>query len=243
MDYSITKREQHRSQLAASRRTKLPAAHTLPRLNVVILAAGFSTRLGRPKRMAKVHGRTLLARILATVAPFGGGQRSVAVITPPRAARQTHAAPPGTATFIANPARASGLSSSVRLGLRHARYCAGVLLIPVDLIDISGRDIARLVRRWRGARRRVVAAGVEGLAAPPMIVPHWLFEQARGLTGDQGLRTVVRGLPAEWLIMLTMPSAAADIDTPSDLSRARRTLRPWRSAPSGSRPLSPSGCI
>jgi len=99
------------------------------------------------------------------------------------------------------------------------------LLIPVDLIDLSCRDVARLVRRWQGSRRRVVASAVAGAASTPLILPHWLFGQACSLTGDQGLRGVARGLGPSRMTLLTMPSAASDIDTPGDLRRARRCFR------------------
>jgi CTP:molybdopterin cytidylyltransferase MocA len=66
--------------------------------------------------------------------------------------------------FVANADRATGLASSVRLGLNRARHSAGILLLPVDLVDLESRDIARLIARWRGARRRVAARRVEDQA-------------------------------------------------------------------------------
>jgi CTP:molybdopterin cytidylyltransferase MocA len=58
-----------------------------------------------------------------------------------------------------------------------------------------------------------------------LILPHWLFEQAHGVTGDQGLRNVVRRLAKSQLALLALPGAAVDIDTPGDLQRARRSFR------------------
>ncbi len=193
-------------------------------LGVIVLAAGFSSRLGQPKPLARVHGATLLARLIATLQPLRLAP-TITVIIPPRAARYTGTATAQRLRFIANPARANGLSSSVRLAVRSARYCAGVLLIPVDLVNLSGRDVARLVRRWRGSRRRVVASAIDGAAATPLILPHWLFAQARRLEGDQGLRAIVRGLDASAITLIAMASAATDVDTPRDLQRARHRNR------------------
>jgi CTP:molybdopterin cytidylyltransferase MocA len=193
-------------------------------LAVIVLAAGFSIRLGQPKPLARVQGMTLLARLIATLEPLNLAP-TITVIIPPRAARYTRVCTSQRVHFIANPARAAGLSSSVRLAVRKARYCAGVLLIPVDLVDLSGRDIARLVRRWRGSRRRVVASTVDGAAATPLILPHWLFGHVRRLDGDQGLRSIVRRLDESAITRLAMASAATDVDTPWDLQRARRRTR------------------
>jgi molybdenum cofactor cytidylyltransferase len=217
-------------------------SRTQPTLRVIVLAAGLATRLGQPKALARVRGATLLERLIATLRPLVSGAGStlasaafasasaILVIAPPRAApfrqaRSRLGASPTRVNIVPNPLRADGLSSSVRLGLRHARYSAAALLIPVDLIDLSCRDVARLVRRWQGSRRRVVASAVAGAASTPLILPHWLFGQACSLTGDQGLRGVVRKLGPSRMTLLRMPSAASDIDTPGDLRRARRCFR------------------
>lgn len=131
-----------------------------------------------------------------------------------------------TAVFIANSRRADGLSSSVRLGLRRARCCAGVLLLPVDLPELMPNDIASLIARWRGARRRVVARRVGDAPGVPLILPRWLYPCASGIEGDRGLRDVVRGLPKEAVSLVALRSAELDVDTPRDLERARRRVRP-----------------
>jgi molybdenum cofactor cytidylyltransferase len=120
----------------------------------------------------------------------------------------------------------AGLSSSVRRGITRARYSAAVLLLPVDLADLQRRDIARLIARWRGARRSVVARWVQARAGTPLILPRWLYARARGLAGDRGLRDLVRGLPNDAVSLVMLPSAESDVDTVRDLERARRRVRP-----------------
>ena len=56
-----------------------------PALHVVILAAGFSSRLGRPKALTRVRSSTLLRRTLALAASFSPAR--IVVVLPPRAAR------------------------------------------------------------------------------------------------------------------------------------------------------------
>jgi CTP:molybdopterin cytidylyltransferase MocA len=201
----------------------------LPALRIVVLAAGFSTRLGRPKALARVHGLSLLRRTIRLLGPFATGSKIIVVI-PPGAARYKIGPSRRSLTFVANPHRASGLSSSVRLGVARARYSAGVLLLPVDLAELRRRDIARLIARWRGARRRVAAHRVRAGASTPLILPRWLYANALGLAGDHGLRDLVRRLPTDIVSLVRLPSAESDVDTAGDLARARRRLRP---APTG----------
>jgi molybdenum cofactor cytidylyltransferase len=196
-----------------------------PRLRIVVLAAGFSARLGQPKALARIHGLSVLQRTIRTLSPFRTAS-SIIVVIPRRAARYTIGFPGRSVAFVANADRASGLASSVRLGLERARHSAGILLLPVDLVDLERRDIARLIARWRGARRRVAARRVEARAGAPLILPRWLYARASSIAGDAGLRELVRRLPRHAVSLTDMPSAELDVDTPEDLERARRRRRP-----------------
>lgn len=188
-----------------------------------MLAAGFSVRLGQPKALARVRGQTLLTRTIRVLLPFATDK--ILIIVPPGADRYRIGISAGSAAFAVNRHRAAGLSSSVRLGIRRSRHCSGVLLLPVDLVELRRADLARLITRWRGRRRRVIARRIGAGAGPPLILPRWLYSQTRHLSGDQGLREVVRRLPAPILSLLDLRSAEFDVDTPQDLSAARRRLK------------------
>lgn len=197
---------------------------------MVVLAAGFSARLGRPKALARVRGSSLIARTLRVLEPFASA--SIVVVVPPRAARLRAELRGQRSVLVTNPLRGDGLSSSVRRGLRHARYAAAVLLVPMDLSSLERRDIARLITRWRGARRRVAARRIGVEAAAPLILPRRLYRRALDITGDVGLKTLVRNLPPRDIALVSLASAAFDVDTAHDLERARRHTRPrgpWRS--------------
>jgi molybdenum cofactor cytidylyltransferase len=198
------------------------------KLQIVILAAGFSARLGCPKALARVHGVSLLRRTLSLARRFTPAK--IVIVVPRRAARlAVEARGPGV-VFAVNSRRADGLSSSVRRGITQARHSAGVLLLPVDLATLQQRDVARLISLWRAAPRRVIARRVERHGGTPhggipLILPRWLYARAYAVQGDVGLRELVSGLPADQRVLLTLPSAAQDVDTPHDLRAARRRLR------------------
>jgi molybdenum cofactor cytidylyltransferase len=194
------------------------------RLRIVVLAAGFSSRLGQPKALARIHGVSILNRTIRTLSPFRAGF-SIVVVIPRRAVRYTLGFPRRSVAFVANSDRAAGLASSVRLGVGRARHSAGILLLPVDLVDLERRDIARLIARWCGARRRVAARRVEAHAGAPLILPRWLYARAATILGDVGLRELVRRLPRHAVSLTDLPSAELDVDTPQDLERARRRTR------------------
>jgi molybdenum cofactor cytidylyltransferase len=201
---------------------------TSPRLQIIVLAAGFSARLGKPKALARVHGMSLLNRTLGVLAPFAIASKII-VVVPPASSRYRIGPHANTTAYVANPRRSAGLSSSVRCGIVRARYSAAVLLLPVDLAQLQRRDIERLISRWHGGRRRIVARRVNGVGAragTPLILPRFLYPRALELTGDQGLRELVHRLPKDTVRLVDLPSADPDIDTAEDLKRARRRIRP-----------------
>ncbi len=200
-------------------------AATLPRPQIVILAAGFSTRLGHPKGLARVRSQTLLRRTLSVAAHLAA--TNIVVVLPRRAARYRIEARGFKVIFAANPRRAEGLSSSVRCGIEQARHSPALLLLPVDLATLQQRDLAKLISRWRGARRRVIARrigqpGGTPCGGVPLILPRWLYSRALAVTGDIGLRQLINGLPARQRVLLDIQSAALDVDTQQDLRAARR---------------------
>ncbi len=189
-------------------------------LRIVVLAAGFSSRMGRAKTLVTVRGVSLIRRTVAALAPFAAD--AIVVVTPPRATRLWTELRGYPVRVLANPRPARGLSSSVICALRETRYSAATLLLPMDLGELRSRDIARLISRWRTAKRRVTARGLGGQASTPLILPKWLYPQARQLAGDVGLRALIAALAKEQRTLVELPSAVRDIDTPRDLAAARR---------------------
>ncbi len=194
-----------------------------PTLRIVVLAAGFSARLGRPKALARVCGSSLIRRTVRLLAPLTAER--IIVVIPPRAARARAELRGQRVDLVANAHRAGGLSTSVRRGLVAGRRSAAVLMLPVDLVHLQRRDLERMIARWSGARRRVVARRVAEHGGTPVILPHWLWPRAVGIAGDRGLKQLLSELAPVHVSLLPVPSAARDVDTAQDLARARRRGR------------------
>ncbi len=196
-----------------------------PSLHIVILAAGFSRRLGQPKALARVRGVGLLRRTATLVAPFGDAP--AIVVAPPRAARFVTALRGLRTEIRANPRREQGLSSSVRAGLAvaRARGASAVLFIPVDLAALRARDLERLITAWRAAPRRLVAHRIGVGAGVPLILPRHLFASAASVRGDSGLKDLARAVAPESRRLVAMRSAVSDVDDAAGLGAARRCRR------------------
>jgi molybdenum cofactor cytidylyltransferase len=193
-------------------------------LKIVVLAAGFSRRLGTPKALARIHGVSLLRLTIERLTVLSPSP--IIVVVPPRSNRYRVELRRQRALQAENPQRSSGLASSVRTGIRKAMYCPGILLIPVDLPRLRGREIQRLIERWRSAPRRVAARRIGTEGATPLILPRRLFRAALKIQGDVGLRDLIRHLPPDQRTLVDLASAETDVDTPVDLRNARRRMGP-----------------
>jgi len=194
------------------------------KLQIVVLAAGFSSRLGQPKALARVHGVSLLRRTLKVASSFCADR--IIVVVPRNAARYRAEARGIKVLWAVNAQRAAGLSSSVRRGIAAACYASAILLLPADLIHLKSRDLFRLMQRLQSAPRRLIARRIGQSGAAPVILPRWLYPRASRLAGDVGLRELIGQLPSDSRTLVEMPSAAWDVDTPQDLNDARRRFRP-----------------
>lgn len=94
----------------------------------VVLAAGASTRMGFPKALALLSGRTFLVHTHETL--IAAGARTVTVVVgEPHGTRIGEVHP--QMTFVNNPAPHEGMASSLRVGLRTA-VAAGAAGRPLE---------------------------------------------------------------------------------------------------------------
>jgi CTP:molybdopterin cytidylyltransferase MocA len=180
----------------------------------VILAAGTSRRFGSPKQLAVVEGRSLIEHVMG--AAMTAGLEPVVVVVP------VWLSPPGAldaeaAQWVRNPFPERGMSHSLRLGLGALgpRTSAALILLG----DQPGMQAATMtaVVGARGSRP-IVAASAEGVLAPPVLIERSHFHLAFGLSGDVGLRELLRENP-DLVTTVTVPAHAVDVDTPEDLGR------------------------
>jgi molybdenum cofactor cytidylyltransferase len=193
-----------------------------PTLRIVVLAAGLSSRLGESKALVRIHGMSLLKR---TVRLLDGMSRfPILVVAPPNAARYRVEIANRPARMLGNRARTAGLASSIHRGLKACQYSSAVLLLPVDLVNLNRRDTRRLIRRWLGHRRRVVACDIGAIPGSPLVLPKWRYPLKAEVAGDRGFRDALRHLDHGAVSLVAMPSAAIDVDTAGDLRDARRSF-------------------
>jgi molybdenum cofactor cytidylyltransferase len=118
--------------------------------------------------------------------------------------------------WVRNPHPGRGLSHSLRLGF--AALPADVQAVVVLLGDEPRIPVSHLraLLDARGAHA-LVASGHGDLRVPPVLVERSQFGAVSGLSGDEGLRDILRG--SDEVATVPLPTPPIDVDTPADLHR------------------------
>lgn len=192
-------------------------------IDIVILAAGRSARMGgQDKLLLPVDGVPLLRR-LAQAALTLGGPVHVAL---PRADHPRAAALAGLdIRLMAVPESAEGMSGTLRGAVARLPGDGDFMVLLGDLAALEAADLravldARDARPghliWRGATQ-------DGAAGHPIIFSGQLRPDFAQLQGDGGGEALVRPLKAQtWFEPLPDNRARLDLDTPEDWDRFRK---------------------
>lgn len=188
-------------------------------VSVIVLAAGTSSRLGRPKQLADLEGRPLLQHVVdaALAAPvdevvvvLGHAAREVATAVPAR----------GRARHAVNPDFAEGQSTSLRAGLRAVDAGArAVVILLGDQPGVRPEAIAAVVRSWRERPAPVHQASYQGRPGHPTLIGRALWPELEALRGDEGARSVIQRHRERRRLVEVGGDPPDDVDTEEDLRR------------------------
>jgi molybdenum cofactor cytidylyltransferase len=190
-------------------------------LDAILLAAGGSTRLGRPKQLLTFRRAPLIVR-MALLARRSVRGRVIVVLgdQQQRLRSLLRRRVPG-AIIVTNSHWREGLATSLKSGLKIvAPGAAGFLVLLVDQAKIEATDIDRLIAGWRKRPALPAAAYYGGRGGVPAVIPRALFDQVRALDGDRGARDLLRRVGE--ISLVEIPAAKFDIDTPADAALLTR---------------------
>lgn len=159
----------------------------------VVLAAGASRRMGRPKALLPVGSETLLARVLRAYLGSPLGEVLLVLGRDAEAVRGSALPVDPRLRVVVNPDWAEGLSSSLRCGVEAlaAGPSAAVLVGLGDQPSVTSELVSRVASAWVPGVGLVVPVH-GGRAVHPVLFGRALWPELGALTGDVGAREVVR---------------------------------------------------
>jgi 4-nitrophenyl phosphatase len=198
----------------------------LKNVAIIILAAGESSRFGRPKQLLDWGGVPLLAHV-ADVA-LGAGLGRVIVVLGCRAEAARAALGARAVQVAMNWRWEEGLSTSVQTGLAALPpETEAAILVQCDQPLLTADLLRAMAARFEESGAAIVHPAHAGRRGTPTLFSRSLFPELAAVTGDVGGRVVIARHPdAIATVEVADPDVLADIDTPADYERLRSAGSP-----------------
>lgn len=187
----------------------------------IILAAGTSSRLGRPKQLLDLGGAPVVQHVLDAST---GSSLDEVVLVLGHLARQIAATVTvsGKVRLVINADYGEGMASSLKVGLLEARAASkAALVLLADQPGVRREAIDALVQSWREGIGPILQASYGGRPAHPIVFDRSVWPDIQALSGDEGARSILARHP-EWRTMVEVGgSPPDDIDTEDDYANVR----------------------
>jgi molybdenum cofactor cytidylyltransferase len=198
----------------------------MQKIGAIILAAGNSSRLGKPKQLLQFHGQTLLRRVLdaATTAQclpvtvvIGAERNQIA-----RELSETRE------LLVENKTWERGIGNSIRAGLRATLTAypktEAIVLLTCDQPLVDAKIIGGLKARYAETGKPIVASAYSDTLGVPALFARSYFDELFVLDDGAGAKQVIMNHKND-VAQFPFPEGAIDIDTAEDYeqlcSRAR----------------------
>lgn len=176
----------------------------------IILAAGRSQRMGTPKALLHLDGRTLLDHLVET---FARAQLAPIVVVASGVTLELARSLPSIELVDGDPSQP--MIDSIARGLERIGDRASATI--VQPVDAPFTTVEMLAALCAGSGQVARALSHDGRSGHPVLLPRSLYSEVKERPRD-GLRSVLARYDVE-LVEWPDDTPLADLDTPADLDR------------------------
>jgi molybdenum cofactor cytidylyltransferase len=192
----------------------------MPNVSAVILAAGGSSRLGRPKQLLPFRGKTLVRRIVD--AAVEGGCSPIVVVVGRDKEKIARELEQSNAVIVENVNWNNGMGTSIRSAVQHlidtAPNVEAIALLVCDQPFVDSRTIEQLIALREKTKKAIVASSYARTLGVPALFDRSCADELLHLDEGSGAKAVIslnRGRVEEF----PFPEGKIDIDTAADYDR------------------------
>lgn len=187
------------------------------KIAALVLAAGASTRLGQPKQLVQLAGKTLLERACETALSIDN--QAVVVVLGAHCEAIKPAIEHLSVQTHVNENWQAGMGSTIACGMAQLPHDAdAVLLLLCDQPFVTHDLLEELVEKWQENPDHVIASAYGGSFGPPAVFGKLYFAELAALNGQQGAKKLMER-HWEQLLLVDFPEGEMDVDTEEDLKR------------------------
>ena len=188
---------------------------------IILLAAGSSSRLGRPKQLVEFQGKKLIQKAIEEAQKSKSDSLVVVLGWNPELIKSGFDSE--KIPFVTNENWEEGMASSMQTGLRflmEKEHPDQVILMLVDQPYVESKLLDRLILEKERTGKGIVACSYSHTLGVPAIFDRAYFEEMLSLKGSEGAKKVIMKNRAE-VFAVDFPLGAVDLDTEGDLERLK----------------------
>jgi molybdenum cofactor cytidylyltransferase len=183
----------------------------------IILAAGRSKRLGKPKQLLHYKGKTLLERTIN--AARGASVQSIVLVLGSDSESVINGIDTTGLHIIENGDWQAGIASSIVSGINALYDIAplpdAAILMVCDQPFVTASLLDQLLSMQKATDKPIIASKYEDTTGTPALFHKSFFQQLLGLKGDSGAKKIMQQYP-DVLAVVSFPLGGIDIDTMDD---------------------------
>ena len=186
----------------------------------IVLAAGESKRLGRPKQLIEFQGQALVHRVVELAASVGC--QPVVAVTGAYSTEVENALQSTGCSTVHNPDWMQGIGTSIAAGVRWLTRSQpdieAVLIQLCDQLFVPVPHLKSLTAAVASGRSAIAATKyTDGASGVPACFAARYFEKLAALTGATGAKKIL--MNSNEALFFDCPEAAIDVDDANDLQR------------------------
>jgi molybdenum cofactor cytidylyltransferase len=186
-------------------------------MHAIVLTAGKSERMGKPKALLSFRGKTFLEHILDVIAR-SSIESTVVVLGHHRDVIEKNTT---LHHSVFNPDYAQGMITSFQAGIRALPPNSGAVLFLVDHPVVDVATIELLIRHHRPGT--IVLPTYHGQRGHPVLFSAEVLQEVLALSPSRGANVVVRKDPARVVeVAVNAPGILMDIDTPEQFEALKK---------------------
>jgi molybdenum cofactor cytidylyltransferase len=189
-------------------------------IGAVILAAGESSRLGRPKQLIEFRGKTLVRRVVD--AADEAGCSPIAVVIGSDGKKVAHELEQTSAAIVENETWRNGIGTSIRAGMQslveRRPGLDAVILLVSDQPLVEAELIKQVIARHGETGKTIIASGYSRTLGVPALFDRSHFEELLTLPDDSGAKSIILSRRAR-VVEFPFPQGNVDIDTLADYEK------------------------
>ena len=191
-------------------------------IGIIVLAAGKSQRMGRPKQLLRIGENSLIQHILGIIKPSKFSPKIIVL------GNQFEKIKEEIKDFdvipVFNPDFEKGMGTSISKGIveiqKRVPSLKAVFILLVDQPFLTLNTLLQIEKSFDQENKKVIASKYGESFGVPALFDKSTFEDLKLLSGEKGAKKlIVKYLDEGEVVFVSFPEGKFDLDTPEDYQR------------------------